>query len=173
MSDKIKVAEAIERQAKTYQAIIDAAAILKEIGSLEQASAETKAAAESARKEAEAAHTEAKQAKADAKAAKDKVAEMLAKAADQVLDVVADGEIKAKGIINGAELRASEIVAAAERSAADRTSGITTQIAQLTAIKGGIEQDIATLGAVADGKLKEVEALESRLAKAQAQIAKH
>lgn len=173
MSDKIRIADAIDRQAKTYQAIIDAAQMLRELGQIEQVTAEQKAAAEAARKEAAAAQDEAKKAKDDAKKAKEKVAEMIGKANDQALEVVREGEQKGQAMVDAAASRAAEIVSRAEQDAAAMRSGIAGQVAQLTSTKVNLEQDVAGLQIIAETKRLEIEQLEARLAKVQAQIAKY
>lgn len=172
MSDKIRIADALDRQAKTYQAIIDAAQMLRELGQIEQVTAEQKAAADAARKEAESAQDDVKKAKADAQKAKDKAAEIVAKANDQALEVLREAEQKGQSIVDGASSRAAEIQSRAEQDAAIARSGIAGQVAQLTSTKVSLEQDVATLNHVVETKRIEVDDLEKRLAKAQAQIAK-
>ena len=172
MSDKIRIADALDRQAKTYQAIIDAAQMLRELGQIEQVTAEQKAAADAARKEAESAQDDVKKAQGEAKKAKDKAAEIVAKANDQALEVLREAEQKGQSLVDGAAVRAGDIVATAERQAADRTAGVAGQVAQLTSTKVALEQDVATLNHVVETKRIEVDDLEKRLAKAQAQIAK-
>ena len=170
--DYTKVAEAIDRQAKTYQAIIDAAAALKEIGSLDNMANDCRAAAEVAREDLSKVQAEAKAAKAEVTKAKNKAGEILIKANDQALEVMREAEQKSQAIVDGASVRAGEIVATAERQAADRTAGVAGQVAQLTSTKVSLEQDVASLQDVIGRKQIEVEDLEKRLAKAQAQIAK-
>ena len=170
---KIMMADTINRFAKDYEQMVKAAEFLKEIGTNEQIADELQAAAEAARKEAAAAQDEAKKAKEDAKKAKEKVAEMILKANDQALEVVREGEQKGQAMVDAAAVRAGDIIAAAERQAADRTAGVAGQVAQLTSTKVHLEQDVAGLQIIAETKRLEIEQLEARLAKVQAQIAKY
>lgn len=170
---KIMMADTINRFAKDYEQMVKAAEFLKEIGTNEQIAEELQAAAEAARKEAAAAQDEAKKAKEDAKKAKEKVAEMILKANDQALEVVREGELKGQAMVDAAVSRAAEIVSRAEQDAAAMRSGIAGQVAQLTSTKVNLEQDVAGLQIIAETKRLEIEQLESRLAKVQAQIAKY
>ena len=170
--DYTKVAEAIDRQAKTYQAIIDAAAALKEIGSLDNMAKDCRKAADAARDELEKIESEVKDAKRDAVKAKEKAAEIVSKANDQALELLREAEQKGQAIADGAVARAGEIVATAERKVADSTAGIAGQIAQLTSVKVGLEQDVATLQGANDALKSEAEDLEKRLAKAKLQLEK-
>lgn len=170
---KIMMADTINRFAKDYESMVKAAEFLKEIGTNEQIAEELQAAADAARKEAEAAQEEAKKAKEDAKKAKEKVAEMIGKANDQALEVVREGEQKGQAMVDAAASRATEIVSRAEQEAAAMRSGIAGQVAQLTSTKVHLEQDVAGLQIIAETKRLEIEQLEARLAKVQAQIAKY
>lgn len=169
---KILMGETILRFAKDYKDMVQAAEFLKEIGTNEQIAEECKAAAAKAQVEQAKAEAEAKAAKADVAKAKDKAGEILIKANDQALEALREAEQKSQAIVDGATVRAGEIVAAAERQAADRTAGVAGQVAQLTSTKVSLEQDVASLQDVIGRKQIEVEDLEKRLAKAQAQIAK-
>ena len=172
-NQKILMCDTIMRFAKDYEQMVKAAEFLKEIGTNEQIAEELKAAADAARKEAETAQDEVKKAKDDAKKAKEKVAEMIGKANDQALEVVREGELKGQAMVDAAVSRAAEIVSRAEQDAAAMRSGIAGQVAQLTSTKVNLEQDVAGLQIIAETKRLEIEQLESRLAKVQAQIAKY
>ena len=170
---KILMGDTILRFAKDYKDMVAAAEYLKEIGTFEQIAEECKAAAEKAKAEQAKAEAEAKAAKADAQKAKDKAAEIVAKANDQALEVLREAEQKGQSIVDGAASRAAEIQSRAEQDAAIARSGIAGQVAQLTSTKVSLEQDVATLNHVVETKRIEVDDLEKRLAKAQAQIAKY
>lgn len=169
---KILMGETIIRFAKDYENMVKAAEFLKEIGTNEQIAEECKSAAAKAKAEQAKAEAEAKSAKADVAKAKDKASEILIKANDQALEALREAEQKGQAIVDSATVRAGEIVATAERQAAYRTAGVADQVAQLTSTKVSLEQDVASLQDVISRKQIEVEDLEKRLAKAQAQIAK-
>lgn len=170
--DYTKVAEAIDRQAKTYQSVIDAAAALKEIGSLENAAKDYRKAADAALADLDAAKEEVKKVKAEQAKAKEKADAIVSKANDQALEVLREAEQKGQAMADAAAARAAEILSRAEQDAAMQRAGIAGQVAQLTSTKVAIEQDVATLQGVKDSLKLEAEDLEKRLSKAKAQLEK-
>lgn len=172
MADKFTAAESIRRLAVQYQSMVEAADALESVGKLEQTIAEATKARDAAVAEAEAAKDELKAAKDEIKAAKDKAADIVAKANEQALAKLGEADQKAQSILDGAAAKANEIVAGATVSADQQKAAVAGQIAELTSSKLKLEQDIAGLNAAGEAKKKEADDIESRLAKAQAQIAK-
>jgi chromosome segregation ATPase len=173
MSSKVQAAEAIEVLANQYRNMVEAAAMLKQIGSLENASKEAQKAAEAAKDEAEAAKLEADLAKADAKKAKTKVTEMLTKAAEDANDALAAAQEKADAIVAQANAKAAEI----DQAAVDRLAGA---LADVNANRARIINEINNAQDRLDGltidiaaKTAEAEEAQKRLDKVQAQIAKY
>jgi chromosome segregation ATPase len=169
---KIAIAENLERLAVQYQAVIDAAAVLKEIGKLDQVKAEAEKAAAAARAEAEDAKADAKKAKDAVAKSKEQAAEMVAKANDQALATLQEAEQKAAAMLASAETQVKAQVESMADKVEAKKAAIAGQVAQLTTVKVELESSLAGLSVAYDQKLAEVEAVEARLAKAQAQIAK-
>lgn len=172
MSKKITAAETIEALANQYRAMVEAADMLKQIGSLENAVVEAKKAIEAAAVERDAAQAEVAQAKADAKKAKEKTAEFYASINATADEIRAKAAADVEQMIAAAEVRADGIVAQAQQEAAAAMSGLADKKARLA-------KDVETLVAQVDQKSAELVArsvevadLEKRLEKAQAQIAK-
>jgi hypothetical protein len=172
MANKLHAAEAIERLAVQYQQMIEVAEILKKIGTVEQATKEAEQAAAAARAEAAAARADADLAKADVKKAKDKAAALLDKAADDVAAMIAEGSAKAAGIEADAITAANVTRDQAKRQASEMLIAATAQKNQLVSDFKALSQQCVDLDNEIKAKTEEVELLESRLAKAQAQIAK-
>jgi len=172
MSNKITVAENLERLALQYQAVIDAAAMLKEIGKLEQVMAEAKKAAAAAGAELDGVKESLAKAKAEAKKVKEKEAEVIAAAeakaavmADEAVAsaaaTVANAESVAKSIIDKANAGAAAINEAANAEA----KKLSDLIGEKNSLVAGLDADIAQKTAFAKD-------LEARIEKAQAQVAK-
>lgn len=172
MASKSNAAEAIRRLATQYQQMVEAADMLDQIGSLENAAKEAKAATEAARAEAEAARAETVKAKDEAKKAKDKVAAVMSDAEELALVKVQEGEVKAQEMVADAKARAQQILNAAALDAANVTVGIEAKVAELSATRDALEHGVSELQAQIVTKQAEAEELEKRLAKAQASIAK-
>lgn len=172
MASKSNAAEAIRRLATQYQQMVEAADMLDQIGSLENATKEAERAAAVARAEADAAQADAAKAKADAKTAKDKVAAVMSDAEELALAKVQEGDIKAQELIADAKARAQQVLTKASLDAANATVGIEGKVAELSATRASLEQSLVDLQGQIDAKQVEAEELEKRLAKAQASIAK-
>lgn len=171
-TDKFTAAESIRRLAQLYSAMGEAADALEAMGKLDQAKSE----AEKNKKMAEDGRDEAvaslKKAKDDIKAAQEKAAQIVSKANDQALATLGEADQKAQAILDGATAQANGILAAASNRSQELQAGIAGQVANLTSTKVGLESDINSLNQAVSVKQAEVEALESRLSKAQASIAK-
>jgi chromosome segregation ATPase len=172
MSSKVQAAEAIEALANQYKQMVEAAEMLKKIGSLENAAKEAQKACEAAKDEAEAAKLEADLAKNDAKKAKGKVVEMLDKAIADANETVLQGKQKADQIVAEAESRATEInLAASER--------ISSALADVNANRSKVLAEIADAKQLLEGlmldiqsKTSEANEAQKKLDKVQAQITK-
>lgn len=172
MADKFTAAESIRRLATMFQGMVEAADLLESMGKVEQATKEAEAAKIKAQEEVAAMTADAKKAKDELKGHKAKAEELIAKANDQALEKMREADQRAAAIVAGAEAEAKELVAKAERAASERTAAIAGQVAQLTTTKIELESSIASLTVAAGAKAKEVEDLEGKLSKIQAQIAK-
>lgn len=172
MANKSTAAESIRRLATQYQQMVEAADMLDQIGSLENAAKEAEKATAAARAEADSAQADAAKAKADAKTAKDKVAATMADAEEKALVIAQQAEIKAQELIADGKARAQQILTKASLDAANATVGIEGKVAELSATRASIEQSLVDLQSQIDAKQVEAEELEKRLAKAQASIAK-
>lgn len=170
--NKITAAEHIERLAVQYQAMVDAAAALKEIGSLENATQEAQKAADVARKEAQAAKAEAQKAKDKIAAAEQQAAETLAAAQVEAAMITAEAKQSGDNVVMRAQQEAARIIEKATKDVADASAGVAGRVAELTTAKLRLEQNIAALQDAITAKTGEADAIEARLAKAQAQIAK-
>jgi cell division septum initiation protein DivIVA len=169
---KIMMADTINRFARDYESMVKAAEFLKEIGTNEQIADELKAAAEAARTEAEAAKAELVKAKAAVKAQEAKSAEMLTKAGMDAADVLAAANTKADQIIDIAQANAGDIFAQARQDAQKATAGVAAQVAKLTTERDALLAESLAIEAAIELKQADATAIETRLAKAQAQIAK-
>lgn len=172
MADKFTAAESIRRLALQYQAMVEAADALEAMGKLEQSTREAGAAKDQAEADRNAALADLKKAKDDVKAAQLKVVDIVARANDQSTAILQEADQKAQAIVDGGAVKANEMIAAAADTVQAQTNAIAGRVAQLTATKVGLEQDVAGLNQAAAAKVVEVEELEKRLAKVQAQIAK-
>lgn len=172
MSKKITAAETIEALANQYRAMVEAAEMLKQIGSLENAAAEATRAAEAARAERDAAVAEASEAKAASKKAKDQVVSILAKADADATETRNKAVSEREGILAEAENHADELVRKARVEAGQELSGVTAKKASMTkdieTLQGKMDELVAGIAS----KTAEVADLEKRLEKAQAQVAK-
>lgn len=172
MSDKIKAADAINRLAQSYQAVIDAAALLREIGSLDQAKDEAVKAREVADKEAAEAKAEAKKAKDVVKKAKDDADQIIDGAVIEAKEILANADLDVERKIEDAKLRGESIISAA-RVMADRVTGdIATEAKRTEDRLKELQFNCSTIEASIADKLKMCDDIEARLAKAQAQVAK-
>lgn len=172
MSDKIKVAEQVLRAAQQYQAIIAAAEMLKQVGQVEQAVEEINKARTKAMAALELVNLDLVNAQNEIAAAKINAEEIVSEAKDKAAQIVSDAEIVARSLIN-------ESKAKAEAHYSDRMSSVTKDrdsvIDKMMAMKQDVEaldQSIDEKRRVIEAKTAEAEALESRIAAAQAQIAK-
>lgn len=170
--NKINAAEHIERLAVQYQAMVEAAAALKEIGSLENATQEAQKAAEAAKKEAVAAKAEALKAKDKIAAAELSAAEIIAGAQSEASEIASVAKAQGAIIIEDARKMADAMMVKAAKDVADASAGIAGKVAELTTAKLRLEQDLAALQNAITVKTAEADGIEARLAKAQAQVAK-
>jgi colicin import membrane protein len=172
MTDKLKAADLIERQARTFQAIIDAAAALREIGSLEQAAAEAKQAAAEARKERDEASDDLKLAKLAIKEAKEKAKEIFNEARVSAAEVEAKAKANAEVVKSMGHEAAQSVIEQAETKAQNILAGVASDKAMLERDVLHLTEKRNAIDAEISEKEKTADALEARLAKAQAQIAK-
>lgn len=145
MATKTSVAENLDRLALQYQAVIDAAAMLKEIGSLETARDECKQATATARAELDAAKEELVKAKADAKKAKDQAKQILDGAVidanDQALQLQRAAEEQHAEIVK----RAQDMSAAMLEQAATQRASISAELERLNAAAQQVRDEITNL----------------------------
>lgn len=171
MSKYTEAAELLERQAAKYEALNGAAAVLKELGSLDNIAAELKKSAIKAKAEEARVAVDLKEAveKADQfardQAAKQKEAESIygstiAEANQKALDLVNAANTKAVSSIEDSRAKALKLQEVAERFVA----GLEQEKAVLTS-------EVAALSAKRDAVLAEADAAEKRLAKVKEQIA--
>ena len=172
MSEKLKAADLIERQARTFEAFITAAAELRKIGSLEQAAQEADEQAAKARKQASEATSELADAKAEIKKARDKADAVVVDANDKAKSIIAAAEIASDEMLDRADKSAGAIIANANAKADNLLAGVTVRKAELEYDITRLVQKRDELSVEMSAKTKQVEELEARLAKAQAQIAK-
>lgn len=172
MSDKITAAESIRRIANFILPMQAAAEALESMGKIEQTISELERAQAAAYADRDAAVAALQTAKDAIKDSENKAVSIVGKANDQAMNTLGEADRKAQAIISGAESNASAIMARANTHVEKATLALAGQVGQLTSAKVGLEQDIAGLNQAAGLKRAEVEALEARLHKAQAQIAK-
>ena len=169
---KILMADTINRFAKDYESMVKAAEFLKEIGINEQIADEHKAAAEAASKEADAAKEELTAAKAAVKTQKAKMVEMLTE--NEAAIKVRNMEVQA--MLDKAEAESaaqSAGILSAAREAADKvTAAVAAEVKALETAKFELFNEIHQAELTLVAKTTETEALEARLLKAQASIAK-
>jgi vacuolar-type H+-ATPase subunit H len=172
MSDKIKAADHIARLAQSYQAVIDASIMLREIGSLEQARDEANKARDLADKEAKEAKDEAKKAKAVIQKAKDDAEALIVKASQTADEIMANAELDAERVKQDAKSRGEAMVSASIEMASRATGELASQQRLAEANVKALNETYSDLTLACATKIQEIEGLEVRLAKAQAQIAK-
>ena len=150
MSDKINAAKAIERLAQSYQAVIDAAAMLQEIGQVEQHRDEVIKAKDAAIKELEAVNKELVSAKADVKKSKADIEARSKLAESDALEVVAAANQQANELLDVARVQAGEIIEAGKaKDDANRNKAM----AELVKIRTSVEVANADLAAINDRKV--------------------
>lgn len=172
MTDKIRLADQIDRTAQVFKAFIDSAAEIRKIGQLEQVAAEAKKAADASRKEADDAAAEVKKHKEEAKKAKDKVTEILEAADAKGADVIAQAKIDADKILADATVKAGNIVVAASATGATRADELRSIVIDLTDKRDALVREATGIRESIDQLTAEADDAEKRLAKAQAQIDK-
>jgi chromosome segregation ATPase len=172
MSDKITAAESIRRIANFILPMQAAAEALESMGKIEQTIAELERAQANAYAQRDEAVAEMQTAKAQIRAAEEKAVAIVAKANDQAMATLGEAERKAQAVLDAAGANASAIMNRANAHAEKATATLAGQVGQLTSAKVGLEQDLAGLNQAAAVKRAEVDALEAKLHKAQAQIAK-
>lgn len=172
MANKIQSADAIRRLAIQYQAMVEAADLLESIGSLEQASKEAEKAASAARENLKIAEEELASVKAETKKAKAKGDDVIALAVGAGNEKLEQADLEAKAIVAAANEQADLIVAKARKDADAITSGVESRRTAIAADVDALTKRADLMTAVIADKTAEVNDLELRLAKAQAQIAK-
>jgi chromosome segregation ATPase len=170
--DKGTVAQDLRRFATFFKDLSDAADTLDNLQSLESGIAASKKAADDAAAQAAEAKAEATKAKKDVDAAKAKADKIIADANDQALAKLQEADQKAQAIVDGAVVEGAKTLSRAQAEADNVTAAIAGQVAQLTSTKISLEQDLAGLNHAVEAKRIEAADLETRLAKAQASIAK-
>lgn len=172
MSKKITAAETIEALANQYRAMVEAAEMLKQIGSLENSLVEAQKAAAAARAERDAAQAEAAEAKDTAKKAKEKTAAFLASINAEADELRAKGQADVLAMVATAEATADGVVAQAKVEAEALLSGVAAKKASMTKDVETLQGKMDELVTNITSKTAEVADLEKRLEKAQAQVAK-
>lgn len=165
-------ADVLKRSASKYKSLMDAAAALDEVGSLDQAAEEAKKAAEAARAEILQVQSELGASKDELKEHKAKVAAL--KKADQAKadELMQSAQDDAKAIIDAANATAAQIKADAQLNIESLLAQGRAGQAELGRV---VEEQKATLQQIEqakEAKLKEIVDLESRLSKVQANIAR-
>jgi len=158
MSKNLKqAAEDVRALSRMFKGVTTLADVLDEIGSIEQLEREAKMRAENAGKAANQADALAKEAKSDLAKAKEKV-----KAAeDKAAEVVAD-----------AAAQAAKIVADAKAEADALLSGVQDKCLAANATLGEIHASIEAAQKARNTAEAECSAVEAKLAKIKAQVAK-
>jgi predicted nucleic acid-binding Zn-ribbon protein len=170
--NKITAADSIRRLATQYQDMMAAADLLEEIGSLEQASKEAKAATHDA-------NVDRASALAELAEAREAVAKAQADATDILQQAKFEADIKATDIKIAAEQEAATIRANAEREAAALLAPAQARLDKLA----GQARDVENATAAAQNELgairarialatEEADAAEKRLAEMRAAISK-
>lgn len=154
MTNLIKAAHDARLLLKGFKAFADVADALEAAGQLEQRTAE-------AESQLAALLPKIADARAEVAAAEEQAANTVALASQQAAGLVAKAEVKASEMLAAAQAQAAEKVAAADKLVAER---------QAAAVSAAAERDSALVKRNALDK--ECSELETRLAKAQASIAK-
>ena len=172
MSKFKNAADTLKRAAVKYEAMMEAAKVLDEIGSLEQSASEYKAQSEAALKERDLNLDEAVKVKEQVKKAKADAAEILAKAEDKAALIFANAQNKSESMREAAIQAADN---ARSNALAETQSMINTMEVQIKSM----QEARSTLADEIEGLMKtrvETEALatlaEKRLAKVKEAITK-
>ena len=172
MSKYHDAADVLKRQAVKYKSLMDAAAALEEVGSLDQAATECKAQLAAARADLDFVYVQLDASKKELAEHKDKVKTV--KKLDQAKsdEILQSANDDAKAIVDQATEMAEQIKASATEEARAYLQASQASADALSEQKRTLEQQIsANLDTLAAQKT-EAEDLEKRIAKAQASIAK-
>lgn len=172
MSKYLDAAQTLERQAVKYEALMQAAAALKEIGSLEQAAAEQQAAANTARQAAVNAAAELTNLVEEIEQAKIQRAAKLKETDDIVAKAIFNANEQAAAILTMAETEAGKIKDDALHQVSAEKSVIAGQINALITNRAKLAGEITELQDRARAATADAEAAENRLAKVKESIAK-
>ena len=172
MSKYLDAAQTLERQAVKYEALMQAAAALKEIGSLEQAAAEQQAAANTAMAAANQARSELANIMEEIEQAKHSRATKLKETDGIVAKAIFNANEQATAILAMAEAQAEKIKLDATNQAQLQANGIARQINDLNLTKTKLAGEITELQNRAQIATADAEAAEKRLATVKASIAK-
>jgi len=170
MSDKIKAADAINRLAQSYQAVIDAASMLKEIGSLEQAKDEAAKARAAADKEAESAKAEAKKAKDAIKVAKEQADKIAADAQDYADKLIAEGAARAKQVAEKCQADCNDMISKATVDASAAKAAAVAEYKQVQDDIARAKEVLAEILSKQDAAVASAEDAEKRLAAAMSKV---
>lgn len=172
MTNYANASDALKRLAVQYQGLMDAADAFDQLAQFESIKATAQKDAALAREDAAAAADELAVARSAIKAQKAKAIEMMAESKAACSGEIESAQAKALALIADANLAAAAIVDQAKREEAAALAGIAAQVDNLTTAKALLIDEGNALEAAIYVKQAEVEALEARLLKAQAQIAK-
>jgi predicted nucleic acid-binding Zn-ribbon protein len=173
MSNKfIDAAQTLERQAVKYEALMQAAAALKEIGSLEQAAAEQQAAANIAKQASEQARGELANLVDEIERIKIKRAAKIKEIEDITAKAIFTANEQASAILKMAESQAEKIKFDITNQAQSQANGIARQINDLQGTKAKLDSEITALQDRVRSATDEANAAEQRLAKVKESIAK-
>lgn len=174
MSAKINAAEQIRTFAGMFKPLVEAADLLQNIGSLEQATAEAEAGRKAANDDRDKAVADLQRVKADTADAVSQLAERAAVENMRAKQVVEEAEEKAAMIVSAAEERAAGILKSGQDQAsealaknAQQLSAMQAKLTELTneANAAIVRRDQAEASAVeAEGRLVKAQAAIRKLA---------
>lgn len=170
MASKTTTAEALDRLAVQYQAVIDATAMLKEIGSLENARDEAIKARAAADDELASVKADVAREKAKVAKAKDQAEAMLIEANNAANQKIAAANAAAEQVLATANINVQQRISDAERAAANIKAGAQAELVALQAKLGELRQAIEQSEQELTAKVTQAADAEKRLEQARAKV---
>jgi chromosome segregation ATPase len=171
MSKFHQAADTLKREASRYAALNEAAKVLDELGSLDQAANEAKQMTIANTKEADELREQVNTLKETAKKQLEVAAAKSREIDESNIAAIDAATEKANKIIADAEARGGEVVADALNRAQTATNAIKEQLDKLEAEKKSLSAEVSKLHDEAAASNLEADVAEKRLAKIKASIA--
>lgn len=143
MSKASEAATQIRNAAKMFKGFSDAAAILENIGSLDNATEESKARIEAARKEESELNEQMKAVKQSVDDMKKNGIILVQKANDDAAEITSNANVNADTILNGARTESSRLISEAEEKAHAALDAVKEDVDNLVVRKDELNQSIS------------------------------